>query len=766
MKLQPQLALLILKNIFCKGFIPGGSSSKRMTSTTSMPSTSTSFLPTILTRRGGGSINGRNSGKTSYLQMNSKDENEEDTKGKKEAAVAQAPQLNMEEINKKLYAFREMALPYFYESKKGRWLFAGMIGLTLLNSGVSVGFSYISRDFWTALSSKDVDQFQLILVKFTAALLAGVPVSVLYSFQKDKLALAWREWMTDRTLQLYYSNRAYYTVERGGEIDNPDQRITEDVRSFTSFSLSLFITIITSIIDLVSFSAILYSIQPELFGAIVAYAAFGTVVTTIIGKELVGLNFLKLQKEADFRYMLVRIRENAESIAFYGGEDVEGKEVSNRLKKVILNQGNIINTQRNLEFFTTGYSYLVQVFPIAVVAPQYFAGAIELGVISQSVGAFNHILRDLSIIVNQFEGLSTFTAGIDRLYQFMLAIQDADPNRLPSSSLMSLDTSNDTATTVLVDDVEEGAVEMTPMVSTATAVKPMLSSMLTGSNSTIHLVQQQIISPNSFFSSNSQQPTEILSIDNLFLSTPDRKRLLIRELTFSVQPNENLLIVGESGAGKSSLLRAIAGLWDSGSGSILRPNDADVYFLPQRPYCALGSLKDQLLYPSLQQEDMDVDDYPEGYKSSKAHLLRQSLTDDDLLNILDDVNLKGLASRFSDDDNSNDPIQGLYVVRDWSNTLSLGEQQRLAFGRLLVNKPQLVILDEATSALDVASEAKMYSLLSDCSDLTYVSVGHRPTLVQYHDKKLTLNYDGGIEHSFEDIDSNVSTTNSENVIVK
>ena len=142
--------------------------------------------------------------------------------------------------------FKEMALPYYQESKSGRWLFAGMIGITLLNSGVSVAFSYVGKDFWNALSSKDAANFYPMLAKYAAALVVGMPVSVLYRFQRERLAVAWREWITDRTLQLYSSNRVYYALERGGEVDNPDQRIAEDVRSFTAFSLQLFITIVTS----------------------------------------------------------------------------------------------------------------------------------------------------------------------------------------------------------------------------------------------------------------------------------------------------------------------------------------------------------------------------------------------------------------------------------------------------------------------------------------------------------------------------------------
>lgn len=293
-------------------------------------------------------------------------------------------EFDMEKVKTQFKAFWEMAMPYFQESKAGRWLFAGMIGMTLLNSGVSVTFSYVLRDFWSALSAKDADLFQSILLKFGAALVVAVPVSTYYRFQREQLSVEWREWMTDRVLQLYYSNRVYYSLERGNEIDNPDQRIAEDVRTFTAFSLSLIITVVTSVIDLVSFSTILYSIQPQLFVAIIGYALFGSVTTTSLGRRLVRLNFEKLQKEADFRYSLVRIRENAESIAFYAGEDLEGKEVSRRLRKVVDNKKEINKAQRNLEFFTTSYSYLVQVLPVSVVAPEYFAGNIPLGVVSKS----------------------------------------------------------------------------------------------------------------------------------------------------------------------------------------------------------------------------------------------------------------------------------------------------------------------------------------------------------------------------------------------
>eukprot|EP00581_Thalassiosira_minuscula_P015691 CAMPEP_0183734254 /NCGR_PEP_ID=MMETSP0737-20130205/43315_1 /TAXON_ID=385413 /ORGANISM="Thalassiosira miniscula, Strain CCMP1093" /LENGTH=817 /DNA_ID=CAMNT_0025967705 /DNA_START=10 /DNA_END=2463 /DNA_ORIENTATION=+ len=708
-------------------------------------------------------------------------ENDTDDKASTiEEVDAEGDKMTLEKASKLIPTFWSMAYPYFQESQPGRRLFYGMILLTLMNSGVSVAFSYISKDFWNALSSKDTAEFYSMMVKFGGALVVGAPVAVLYRFQREQLAVHWREWMTDRTLQLYNSNRVYYSLERditgsagaketvfgenNGEtdpinllspenddaspaarIDNPDQRITEDVRTFTAFSLQLFITIVTSIIDLVSFSLILYSIQPQLFATIIGYAVFGTVMTTYIGRSLLPLNFEKLRREADLRYLLVRIRENAESIAFYGGEDVEGKEVASRLSQVVDNRRDINVAQRNLEFFTTAYHYLIQVVPVAVVAPQYFAGTIQLGVISQSVGAFNHILNDLTVIVNQFEQLSTFSAGIERLSTFMTAMARADPTRSIDDGLMSLSKEFNATDFVDVSAASDS-------VDVAAKEEPGLDGMIK--------LNVEGIPPAVANGGN-----VLLRTDKLGLLTPDRKRMLIDNLDLTVREGEHLLIVGASGAGKSSLLRAIAGLWTAGSGEITRVPDDEVYFLPQRPYCALGSLKDQLLYPST--ESLNPEDYPEGHRLSRAHLLRQSMTDQDLLDVLDMVDLRELPYRFGD----GDPIKGLNAVLDWSNTLSLGEQQRLAFGRLVVNQPRLVILDEATSALDVVSENKMYTLLKNMAQkelkrgvedkvklsrpgLTFISVGHRPTLLAYHDVKLRLN--GGSDYSLEPLENSVS----------
>jgi vitamin B12/bleomycin/antimicrobial peptide transport system ATP-binding/permease protein len=333
--------------------------------------------------------------------------------------------------------FWSLSIPYFREKGEGRCLFAGLIVLMLLDSGVRVAFSYLARDFWSALGDKDADAFYRIMKQFLVALLFLAPINVFYRFQRQRLAIKWRKWMTERILGLYFysPHQIYYHLERGGHadqdgvvgvVDNPDQRIAEDVRAFTRYSLTLFLTIAVSLIDLVAFSIILYLIEPKLFLSIIGFATLGTVVTVLLGNQLVRLNFEKLQKEADFRFSLVRLRENAESIAFFRGEATEGKEISHRFEYVVDNAYKLIGTMRDLEFFTVSYNYLTWILPVVVIAPQYMMGNVELGVVQQAAAAFGHVLDDLSLIIDQFESLSEFSASIGRLHQFVRAVQDAD----------------------------------------------------------------------------------------------------------------------------------------------------------------------------------------------------------------------------------------------------------------------------------------------------------------------------------------------------
>lgn len=686
--------------------------------------------------------------------------------------------LDWKTIQQQMVLFRQMAWPYYQESIAGRWLLGGVLVLTLMNSGVAVMFSYLSKDFWNALNDKDAQEFYVVLRNYLIALALGAPIVTFYKFQREQMAVHWREWMTARTVSLYTNHRVYYQLEMNKTIDNPDQRIAEDVKTFTGYSLQFLITILTSLIDLGSFSFILWSIYPQLFGAIILYAAMGTLITTFLGQSLVGLNFWQLQREADLRYVLVRWRDNAESIAFYAGEDLEGQAVERRLEAVLDNQRKINVVSRNLEFFTNSYKYLIQIVPVAVVAPKYFAGEIALGIISQSVGAFNHILSDLSIIVTQFEKLSSFSAGIERLATFydairladststsngttsLLAMSNGEAERLSSSQKsiesyidsslqykLHQDNNNNTA----IDGIGKDTNGKDAVPKKDTIVLRRVPFYAGADNDAMRLHNNK----------GDDKKNVVLSLQNLDLYTPDQKRMLVRNLSLQLFEGQHLLVVGNSGAGKSSLLRGLAGLWIVGRGFIDLPPDEDVYFLPQRPYCTLGSLRDQLLYPLLDYEKNDMEKPKARDEKQKilprAHFSKMAWTDEGLLDILSQVDLIDVARRAGD----GDAKVGLHVIKDWTNVLSLGEQQRLAFGRLLVNQPKLVILDEATSALDLVAERRMYTLLQNMSarettkgnynggsslGLTYISVGHRPSLLAYHDKRLRL---AGPDEPFE-----------------
>jgi len=640
-------------------------------------------------------------------------------------------------VQERLRLFYRLAVPYFTSSEGAKLNAALMLALVLINSSISVIFSFVGRDFYSALSAKDQALFLEKTAQFAIGLAAATPLTVLYKFQRQRLALNWRQWMTTELARQYYSNQAFYKVELDRDIDNPDQRITEDVNAFTKVSLDFFITLTTSAINLVSFSGILYSIYPNLFYAIFAYAGFGTVSTIYLGKALVGQQAQQLLREANLRYSLVRLRENAESIAFFQGEGQEAAVVSQRLDGAVENRRKVIGTERNLEFFTVAYKYLVQILPVLVVSPLYFAGSIELGVITQSTGAFNNVLNDLSIIINQFESLSAFSAGLGRLSTFierMESYQDGEgnstfvvseaevarlaalqpkqrslvdyvlygqrgpPESEPTSSEAALDDEADADSRSLWDYVMYGQMgAQKPAVKAApSAASP--ASLRAGSR--IRNVEAR------------QRPGgHVLSVSDLSLLTPDGSRQLFANVSVDVMAGQHLLIMGNSGTGKSSMLRAVAGLWDRGSGEVRRPLTSETMFLPQRPYATLGSLRQQLVYPQRVEE------------------WQRFNTDESLLRALRDVQLTRLAEG---------GLSGLDDVRDWGDELSLGEQQRLAFARVLVNKPKLAILDEATSALDLTNEAVMYTALAKLPGVTYLSVGHRPSLMAFHNSRLRL----------------------------
>ena len=530
--------------------------------------------------------------------------------------------------------------------KKGAFTLLGILGILLIAyTQLSVLLNQTQGGLISTLAAQDEEQFWATVRNFFLILIIYVPLFASFSFTQDKLGLFWRKWLTNHFLNKYFSQRRFYQLAvNNKQIDNPDQRISQDISSFTQDSLRFLLVIVQSVLQVIAFSAVLWSISPTLVTFLIIYAVAGTVITTLVyGKKLVKLNFAQLQKEANFRFGLVRVRENAESIAFYQGENQENSNLKTLFDDAFKNFNSLILWQElYLGIFTNTYEFLPYVIPAMIVGPAVLAGDLEVGKVSEATGAFLRVFFSLNIIVSRFQSLTNFAAGIDRLSTLYEFLEVSEQPETTNNRERKIDTIAD----------------------------------------------------------NSQ-----LSIEHLTLQTPNYQNTLFEDVSFELSQGQGLLVMGASGCGKSSLLRAIAGLWNSGTGAIFRPKLEEILFLPQRPYMIIGTLKEQLIYPAVEK---DIDE-------------------SELQQVLELVNLPDLAQRFG----------GFEEEKDWSEVLSLGEQQRVAFARILINKPKYAILDEATSALDKTNEESLYQHLLS-TKTTFISVGHRDTLKEYHQYLLQL----------------------------
>ncbi len=529
----------------------------------------------------------------------------------------------------------------------GFLLLFGLLLLMLSVNTLNVILNFANGAITDAMNHKDQAMFTVMVIRLLMCFAIGTGVVVLYSFVRNRLALSWRRWFTYFVMEKYFFNRNYYRINYDPDIDNPDERIQQDIDGFVSGALSILLTVLGSIITYYTFVGILRDVDPTGWLTTIAYVwSLGfTVVAIGFFRRLVGLNFQQSKKEADFRYQLIHVRKYVESIAFYHSEDRESGVLKMRFKEVLLNWSQLIGWTRNLGFVQTGADYFTVAIPFLIMGPLYFAGQVEMGDIGRAAMAFGQVLSALTLVVTEFASISIFLARIERLGTFVEKLDTPDE-----------------------------------------------------SNEAEH-IQTQV--------------SDHLSYNNVTLMTPNRQRTLVAGLDLTVEVDSPVLVMGPSGSGKSSMLRALAGLpqWNRGKGMITRPDLGRIMFLPQVPYMLIGNLRDQLLYRSA-----------------------APVSDAQLDEVLRSVNLPDLKDR----------VGGYDTVLPWADVLSPGEQQRLAFARLLVAKPDFAILDEATSALDEVNEENVYATLHR-SRTTYASVGHRPSLRKYHRRILRLDGKGGWE---------------------
>ena len=526
--------------------------------------------------------------------------------------------------------------------------FVLIVTLTLFSVRLSLVHSTWYNNMYTALQEFNQTVFweQMILFCFIAGF--SVAAALISYYLNQRFSINWIEWLNTELLEKWMDKRAYYKSQYiGNNLDNPDQRIQQDIQSYVKTTLSLSTGVIDAVTSMISYTILLWGlagpmtllgieIPRAMVYLVFAYVIFTTLIAFWLGKPLIRLNFANEKLNANYRYSLIRVKEYAESIAFYAGEKVEKSRLYKQFRAVIDNMWDIVFRALKFSGFNLVVSQISVVFPLLIQVGRYFEKQIKLGDLMQTLQVFGKLHSNLSFFRNTYDSFAEYKATLDRLTGFHYSVEAAQ---------------------------KQSKTDIT------------------------------------------DHPTDVI-FQHLSVKSPMGK-ILIKDLNLTLTQGNSLLIQGQSGVGKTTLLRTIAGLWSYAEGKIFCPQH-NTLFLSQRPYLPQGNLLTALYYPDTT-ENVDL-----------AKITR----------VLEQVQLAHLQDRLEQE-------------QDWSRILSLGEQQRLAFARLLLHKPKVAFLDEASASLDEGMEYAMYRLIrEELPNTTIISVGHRSTLVPLHQQQLELHTDG------------------------